>query len=145
MTTSLDITTPHLAIVRALLRAHLPAGNVVHVFGSRMLGRDRRYSDLDLALESDGAPAPDVIAARAEALSESDLPCRVDLVDLALVDPAFRDRVLRDAQALAWCMPISVLRPTGRRSFVAGSRSVPRCCHPAPAARGSPIVARPPG
>lgn len=97
-----DITIDHRAILRAILRAHLPAGTRVHVFGSRAHGGARRYSDLDLALSGDRPIDPGTIAALAEALSESDLPYRVDLVDLAIVDPGFRDRIMRDATPFPW-------------------------------------------
>lgn len=46
----------------------------------------------------------DLIGEIAEALSESDLPFRVDLVDLAAVEPPFRARVSRDAVPLAFRM-----------------------------------------
>ena len=59
----------------------------------------RRYSDLDLALEWVQPLDLDAIGQTAEALSASDLPYKVDLVDLALVDPAFRVGVLADCIA----------------------------------------------
>jgi uncharacterized protein len=63
------------------------------VFGSRARGGARQYSDLDLALEWDRPLGLDLIGHIAEALSESDLPYKVDIVDLATVDPAFRARI----------------------------------------------------
>ncbi len=59
----------------------------------------RRYSDLDLALEWDQPLGLDVIGEIAEALSESDLPYKVDIVDLLTVDPAFRARIAADCMA----------------------------------------------
>jgi hypothetical protein len=41
-----------------------------------------------------------VIGQIAEELSESDLPYKVDIVDLRTVDPAFRMRVAADCVAL---------------------------------------------
>src|SRR5690349_13257293 len=79
---ALDMRADQLAIVRNVLRAHLPNGVRACVFGSRALGRARPYSDLDLALEWDQPLGLDVIGAIAEALSESDLPYKVDIVDL---------------------------------------------------------------
>ena len=55
---------------------------------------------LDLALEWDRPLGLDLMGEIAEALSESDLPYKVDLVDLALVDPPFRARVAADGIAL---------------------------------------------
>jgi hypothetical protein len=56
-------------------------------------GAAGRYPDLDLALEWDRPLGLPLIGRIAEALSESDLPCKVDIVDLAAVEPAFRARI----------------------------------------------------
>jgi predicted nucleotidyltransferase len=100
MTAVLDMQNDHVAIVRGVLRAYLPEGARSYVFGSRAHGGARRYSDLDLALEWKRPLGLDVIGQIAEALSESDLPYKVDIVDLAAVDPAFRKRVAADCVAL---------------------------------------------
>jgi predicted nucleotidyltransferase len=93
MTVVLDISTEHVAIVRDVLRRFLPAGARAFVFGSRAHGGARRYSDLDLALAWDKPLGLRSIGAIAEALSESDLPYKVDILDLAAIDPAFRARI----------------------------------------------------
>jgi|KBSMisStandDraft_5_1062788.scaffolds.fasta_scaffold3582119_1 predicted nucleotidyltransferase len=100
VTATLDVRAEHLAMVREVLRVHLPPGARAVVFGSRAHGGARQYSDLDLALEWDRPLGLDLMGEIAEALSESDLPYKVDLVDLALVDPPFRARVAADGIAL---------------------------------------------
>lgn len=78
-----------------ILNVHLP-GRKVWAFGSRVTGlRVRRFSDLDLAIE--GNP----LTARAayeleEALDESRLPVKVDLVWLDSARPEFRARIEPD-------------------------------------------------
>ena len=67
-----------------------PAGTSARVFGSRATASARRYSDLDLALEWEKPLSLDVLGDVAEALSESDLPYKVDVIDLRAIDPAFR-------------------------------------------------------
>jgi len=85
----LDIAPEHLKIVREILRRHLPDHDV-RVFGSRVTGRARAFSDLDLAIMGE-IPLPlGLTAALAEAFSESDLPFKVDLVDWAAIGPQFR-------------------------------------------------------
>jgi uncharacterized protein len=76
----------------AILRAHLP-GRRVWAFGSRATRvRLKRFSDLDLAVEGGELPLRE--AARLhEALDESRLPFKVDIVDLATVTPEFRARI----------------------------------------------------
>ena len=107
MTATLDIRDEHAAILRDVLREYLPAGARAFVFGSRAHGRARRYSDLDLALEWDRPLGLALIGAIAEALSESDLPYKVDIVDLAVVDPSFRARIA------ASCIDLPVDRQAG--------------------------------
>jgi type I restriction enzyme S subunit len=98
---TLDLREDHAAILRAVLGAHLPKGARAYVFGSRAHGGARQYSDLDLALEWDRPLGLDIIGQIAEALSESDLPYKVDVVDLATVEPGFRARVA------AHCIPLT--------------------------------------
>ncbi len=94
MTAVLNIAEPHAAIVRDILRTYLPDGSRAFVFGSRAHGGARKYSDLDLALTWDHPLGLDLLGQMGEALSESDLPYKVDLVDLATVEPAFRERIM---------------------------------------------------
>jgi predicted nucleotidyltransferase len=85
----IDIRPEDWDIIRTILRQHLP-GIEVWAFGSRVTGRARPFSDLDLALiTKEPLPLP-VRAALAEALTESDLPWTVDLVDWATLSPEFK-------------------------------------------------------
>jgi len=101
MTAGLHMRDEHAGMVLAVLRAYLPKGARACVFGSRAHGGARQYSDLDLALEWDKPLGFDILGQLAEALSESDLPYKVDIVDLAIVDPAFRRRILSHCVPLA--------------------------------------------
>ena len=88
-TPAIDIRPEHWRIIRDILQAHVPQ-YPVWAFGSRVRGTARPYSDLDLVVLTD-LPLPlDVSAALADALSESDLPWKVDLVDWATTSPSFR-------------------------------------------------------
>lgn len=100
MTRAIDLSPPELAIVRAILHTHLPPTARAWVFGSRAMSTARRYSDLDLALEAEQPLGPDLLGNIAEALSESDLPYKVDVIDLRSVDPAFRAIIEPDMVAL---------------------------------------------
>lgn len=102
----LNINREELAIVRNILDQHLP-DRTVWAFGSRVTGKARPYSDLDLAIV-DKQPLPlDKMADLVEAFDESDLPFKVDIVDWAKTDEAFREIikkckiVLRDRGKLA--------------------------------------------
>lgn len=78
--------------LRAILRRHLP-GRPVWAFGSRATGqRVKRFSDLDLAIGGEELPLGES-GRLAEALSESRLPFKVDIVDLSAITPEFRARI----------------------------------------------------
>ena len=85
----LDIRPDHWNIVRDILRRCLPAGTTVRIFGSRARRTARPYSDLDIAIKGPHPLGFDLIGQIAEAFSDSDLPYKVDIVDLAAVDPGF--------------------------------------------------------
>lgn len=82
-------------IVSSILLQYLP-GVEVWAFGSRVTGRAKTYSDLDLVVvQSDPMPLP-ISAAIREAFSESDLPWKVDLIDWATTSPSFREIIGRN-------------------------------------------------
>lgn len=91
----LSIEPHHLALVRQILARLLPEREI-WAFGSRAGGGahpPKPWSDLDLAVIGAHALTLDEEAALAEAFSESDLPWRVDVVDWATLDEAFRARI----------------------------------------------------
>lgn len=90
--TGLDLTAPDLDEVKAILRAHVPDIEV-RAFGSRVAGTARKTSDLDLALMTEAPFDLDRLGALRDALSESDLPFRVDLVDWARTSEDFRQHI----------------------------------------------------
>jgi predicted nucleotidyltransferase len=87
-------------LVLDTLRAILPLSTKVWVFGSRTTGRARRFSDLDLAIDAGRRLTLDEIARLTEAFSDSDLPYRVDLVDLHDIDDRWRQIVVAERVAL---------------------------------------------
>ena len=88
-----DLRPDHRAIVRKALRQHVPDREVL-VFGSRATGNAKEYSDLDLAIMGDEPLSLRVVSALDEALGESDLPFKVDIVEWARIDEGFR-RIIR--------------------------------------------------
>ena len=88
----LDLSPEQLRITRKILQDRVP-GQPVWVFGSRVTGKARKYSDLDLAIGGE-KPLPFVLLAElAHDFSESDLDFRVDIVDWASVNEAFKEAV----------------------------------------------------
>ena len=95
----LDLRSDHWAIVRDVLRRHVPDRRVL-AFGSRAAWTAKAYSDLDLAILSDEPLSLEAASALAEGFGESDLPFKVDLVDWASIDETFRDIIRRNGVAV---------------------------------------------
>ncbi len=89
---TLALTDKERAIVVDVLARLVPEASV-SAFGSRATGRPKRFSDLDLAIAASGPLEVSRLAALAEAFDESDLPFKVDVVDLCAADPAFVARI----------------------------------------------------
>ena len=80
-------------IVSAILRRHAPE-RAVWAFGSRVNGRAKPYSDLDLVILGDEPLAPQAMALLREACSDSPLPFKIDLAEWATLGDTFRKIIL---------------------------------------------------
>jgi type I restriction enzyme S subunit len=100
MTQPIDLRPDHAKIVADIIARHLPGGVSVRVFGSRAKWSAKPHSDLDLAVKGKGPLPSPMLGDLTEALSESDLPFRVDVVDWHSVTPSFQAVIDRDGVAL---------------------------------------------
>ncbi len=93
---ALDIRPKDLQIVQKILGATLPKEAAVWVFGSRAKGKARRASDLDLAINL-GRPLTQHESSQLfHAFEESDLPYKVDVVDLCIVNESLKNIIYQD-------------------------------------------------
>jgi len=67
-----------------------------YLFGSHATGRAVRASDIDVAVLSEGVLPAGLLSRIREEIDNSNVPYRVDLVDLSQTDEAFRQRVLKE-------------------------------------------------
>jgi predicted nucleotidyltransferase len=95
----IDLTPAHLALVKHILAAHLPALEV-RAFGSRVTGQARHYSDLDLVIMSREKIDRAALYRLEEAFVASDLPFRVDVLDWQRLSESFRQVIERKYEAL---------------------------------------------
>jgi uncharacterized protein len=92
----LDLQPRHLKMLRALLQQHLPDAGI-WAYGSRVNGNSHDASDLDLVIRQPSAleqPTPEIDALH-DALSESSLPIRVEMVDWARIPTSFHREIER--------------------------------------------------
>lgn len=98
MTSEITIRPQDRAIVRDILLATLPSENRrIFVFGSRARGTQKRAADLDLAIDLGRPLSKEEEFELVDQFEESDLPYRIDVLDLhatsqhfkALVEPDF--------------------------------------------------------
>lgn len=89
MTGQIDITPEERAIVLRILNEIVP-DREVRAFGSRVTGKAKPFSDLDLAIMGDEPLSLETRARLEEAFSESDLSWKVDILDQFSSDQAFQ-------------------------------------------------------
>jgi uncharacterized protein len=96
-----DIRKASVAKVREMVVAALAETNAdVWLFGSCARGDAGHLSDIDVAVET-ATPLPiDLLARLREALEESTIPYRVEIVDLGDTDRRFREAVY--AEGIRW-------------------------------------------
>jgi len=88
---NLQIHERHSKIVLDILAKH---PFKFYAFGSRAKGTARELSDLDLAF-SDEIPL-NILANLDEEFTESDLPFKVDIINLNNISPAFYETIKND-------------------------------------------------
>ncbi len=85
----INLDSESLQLLRAILHQHVP-NHSVWLFGSRATPQCKPYSDIDLTIISKNPVPGTTLALLETALTESDLPYKVDLVDWATTDKEFQ-------------------------------------------------------
>lgn len=85
----IDLDPENLAILKELLTEYLPDCEI-RVFGSRIHGTTKPYSDIDIALKCAEPIDRGTMSRLKEALQESTLPIRVDVLDWESISEEFR-------------------------------------------------------
>ena len=103
----MQLDADHAAIVRAILRRHVP-GREVRAFGSRVANNARRFSDLDLVvLGNDRLPENLKVVLKME-FEDSDLPFRVDVLEWATAPDHLRAAITKLSEPISEPLPHSV-------------------------------------
>jgi uncharacterized protein len=81
-------------IKEIIFRFLAPDDYRVFIFGSRAAGKSDRYSDYDIGIQGKRTLPSETKILIEEALEESELPYKVDIVDFSLVSNEFKKIVL---------------------------------------------------
>lgn len=95
----IDVSPSDLETLRVILRRHVH-DREFRVIGSRVTGRAKPFSDLDLIIMGDVALPLRVRGELRDDLDESNLPFTVDLVEWATASDDFRRVIVREARPL---------------------------------------------
>lgn len=94
-----DATT--LVFIKKTLRNYLPDPSYrLFLFGSRATGTARKFSDVDVGIEGRRPVSPTALMNIQEALEESDIPYKVDIVDFSQTSDRFRSFAKKYARPL---------------------------------------------
>lgn len=85
----INVSNKELQIIKTILKEHLPAYEV-RAFGSRVNGKFKPYSDLDLVVIGPEKIDLKIMFRTEEAFEESILPFRVDLLDWNALADSFQ-------------------------------------------------------
>ena len=85
----IKVTPRQLRAIKGLLAEWAPEAEA-RAFGSRVDGKPKDYSDLDLALAGPAKLDVAKLASLKEAFEDSDLPFRVDVLDWNSISEEFR-------------------------------------------------------
>ena len=95
----IDLLEKHLRLVREILAQQVP-GIEVRAFGSRVTGKAKPYSDLDLVVVGAEKLPQEVYYRLKDSFEESTLPIRVDVLDWHRISPEFKEVIERVYQVI---------------------------------------------
>lgn len=106
----MDLSPDQLKIITGILAVQVP-GCEVRAFGSRVNGKAKKFSDLDIVIMSEAPVTSMKMASIKDAFSESNLPFRVDVLDWSSIGDEFRKIISRKYEALQYPGKMSKLNP----------------------------------
>ena len=86
----IEVAEKDMEFIKQVLKKYVPHAEV-RAFGSRVDGRAKPYSDLDLAIVTAEKIDRGVLVKLKEAFQESKLPFRIDIMDWERVSKNFQD------------------------------------------------------
>lgn len=93
----IDIESKYLEHVKSIINSHLQDSNLkIYVFGSRVRGNAKKYSDLDVALKAASKIDFNKMSRIEIELEETTIPYKVDVIDLNNISDTFKKCIKND-------------------------------------------------
>lgn len=100
MSTTNTTKIDYVALVKAIVLSYIDKNKYrVFLFGSRACGNARKFSDIDVGIMGNEALSSIVQFEIEQAIDESIVPFKVDLVDFFNVDSTFKKEVFKKIEA----------------------------------------------
>ena len=90
----LTLSSPELKIVQDILKKYIP-NKTVYAFGSRVCGKVKEFSDLDLVIIDQELLDVSIYVALKNAFDDSNLSIKVDIVEWVNLTQSFKDIILK--------------------------------------------------
>lgn len=91
----IDLDRKSIDLIMEIFSRRLP-GCEIRIFGSRITGKTKKYSDIDLAVVGKEKLDPKLVADVKEEFSNSNLPYIVDILDWNAISDEFRKALERN-------------------------------------------------
>ncbi len=97
----IDVAPHELKTVKEILEKTVAPETLIIIFGSRIKGTHKKFSDLDICLKYTSPISSKTMGDLRELFECSNLPYKVDLVDYRNISPAFQKIVDKEGNALS--------------------------------------------
>jgi uncharacterized protein len=91
----LDLQDEYITLIKTILLKYV-ANYEVWIFGSRVNGKAKKYSDVDLVIITDSPLPVLTMALLKEDFSASNLPYKVDVLDWSEITTDFKELILKN-------------------------------------------------
>lgn len=88
----------HINFIKDTLLTFFPtSGTKCYIFGSRAKGREKKYSDVDIAIDDGGTPIDIMVLSKLiSTFEDSSFPYKVDILDLNDTSEKFKNLINED-------------------------------------------------
>ncbi len=87
-----QLTEQQLKFIKTILKHYIP-DETVWLFGSRVTGKAKAHSDVDLVIDSKQILPQLTMAKLNDAFAESDFPYKVDILDWSMLTDVFKQLI----------------------------------------------------